>query len=222
MKFYGGVRGSKMNKWLNFGGDLSLLRWVIEQKYIVVAACRDRGAGNDPEALGLAFHQGPTFINATVKLLQAETEDYESKRLPIHVSYWSNWHDIPSDPSYSRQYGGNDLLRPRKCASFSSLLLVRCWNCPTHLNSSAWATWAVCAEIKNYSLIKPDVYNSYLLLCSRLFIIFKVAHRKSTNTLNVDLYFQNCPDNDVLILIYVFMLQPFEVIVVYSDNANCT
>ena len=25
----------------------------------------DRGAGNDPEALGIAFHhQGPTFINA--------------------------------------------------------------------------------------------------------------------------------------------------------------
>ena len=31
----------------------------------LVVALPDRGAGNDPEALGLAFHhQGPTFINA--------------------------------------------------------------------------------------------------------------------------------------------------------------
>ena len=30
----------------------------------IVIACPDRGAGNDPEVLGLGFHQGPTFINA--------------------------------------------------------------------------------------------------------------------------------------------------------------
>ena len=32
---------------------------------IIVAACFDRGKGNNPEALGLALHhQGPTFIHA--------------------------------------------------------------------------------------------------------------------------------------------------------------
>ena len=31
---------------------------------IIVVACPDGGAGIDPEALGLAIHQGPTFINA--------------------------------------------------------------------------------------------------------------------------------------------------------------
>ena len=31
---------------------------------IIVLACPERGAGNDSEALGLAFHQGPTFIDA--------------------------------------------------------------------------------------------------------------------------------------------------------------
>ena len=30
---------------------------------MLVVACHDRGAGNDPKALGLAFHQGPTLIN---------------------------------------------------------------------------------------------------------------------------------------------------------------
>ena len=31
---------------------------------MTVVAFPDRGAGNDPQALGLAFHhQGPTFIN---------------------------------------------------------------------------------------------------------------------------------------------------------------
>ena len=33
---------------------------------IIVVACPDRGAYEDPEALELAFHQGPTFINAFV------------------------------------------------------------------------------------------------------------------------------------------------------------
>ena len=32
MKLYGGVWVGKMNKWLNFGGDLGLLRWVNVQK----------------------------------------------------------------------------------------------------------------------------------------------------------------------------------------------
>ena len=31
---------------------------------IIVVVCPDRGAGNDPEAVGLNFHQCPTFINA--------------------------------------------------------------------------------------------------------------------------------------------------------------
>ena len=30
---------------------------------IIVVACLDLGADNNPEALGLAFHQVPTFIN---------------------------------------------------------------------------------------------------------------------------------------------------------------
>ena len=39
---------------------------------MIVIACPDQGAGNDPEALGLAFyHQGPTFIMHIVKLLKA-------------------------------------------------------------------------------------------------------------------------------------------------------
>ena len=32
MKFYGGVLGSTTKNWLNFGGDLGILRWVNEQK----------------------------------------------------------------------------------------------------------------------------------------------------------------------------------------------
>ena len=58
MTFYGGVWGGKRKIWLKFGGDLSLLRWVNEQHVESV------GAGNDPETLKLAFHQGPTLINA--------------------------------------------------------------------------------------------------------------------------------------------------------------
>ena len=30
MKFYGGALGSTVKKWLNFGGDLGMLRWVNE------------------------------------------------------------------------------------------------------------------------------------------------------------------------------------------------
>ena len=51
MKFYGVlVLGSTMKNWLNFGGDLGILRWVNEQKNtIIVVAYPDRGAGNDPK-----------------------------------------------------------------------------------------------------------------------------------------------------------------------------
>ena len=46
MKFYGGVLGSTMKNWLNFGGNLGILRWVNEQKNtIIVVAYPDRGAG---------------------------------------------------------------------------------------------------------------------------------------------------------------------------------
>ena len=31
MKFYGGVLGSTMKNWLNFGCDLGILRWVNEE-----------------------------------------------------------------------------------------------------------------------------------------------------------------------------------------------
>ena len=51
---------------------------MSKKNTIIVVACPDRGVGNDPEALGLAFHQGPTFI---VKLLQTwlmKTEDYQT------------------------------------------------------------------------------------------------------------------------------------------------
>ena len=49
MKCYGEVLGSTMKNWLNFGGDLGILRWVNEQKNtIIVVAYPDRGAGNDP------------------------------------------------------------------------------------------------------------------------------------------------------------------------------
>ena len=45
---------------IKFGGDLSLLRRVIEQKHH-----NNSGVGNGPDALGLSFqHQGPTFIHA--------------------------------------------------------------------------------------------------------------------------------------------------------------
>ena len=54
-----------MKNWLNFGGDLGILRWVNGQKYIIiVVAYPDRGAGNDSKPLGLAFHhQGSTLLH---------------------------------------------------------------------------------------------------------------------------------------------------------------
>ena len=50
MKFYGRVLSSTRKNWLNFGGDLGIVRWVNEQKNtVIVVAYPDRGAGNDPE-----------------------------------------------------------------------------------------------------------------------------------------------------------------------------
>ena len=50
MKFDGGVQSSTRKNWLNFGGDLGIVRWVNEQNNtIIVVAYPDRGAGNDPE-----------------------------------------------------------------------------------------------------------------------------------------------------------------------------
>ena len=64
-------------------------KWA--EKTIIVVAWPDRGADNDPEALGLTFHhQGPTFINA---YCQAATN--------LADRDWG-------------QYGGNDLPRPRR------------------------------------------------------------------------------------------------------------
>ena len=66
MKFYGDVLVVQWRT-LNFGGDLGLLRWVNEQKTPAVA-WSDRGAGNDPEPLRLAFHhKGSTFITSLAK-----------------------------------------------------------------------------------------------------------------------------------------------------------
>ena len=65
MKFYGVVLSSIIKNWLNFGGDLGILRWVNGQKnIIIVVAYPDRGAGNDSKPLGLAFHhQGSTLLH---------------------------------------------------------------------------------------------------------------------------------------------------------------
>ena len=50
MKFYGWVLSSTGKNWLNFGGDLGIVRWVNEQKNtVIVVAYPDRGEGNDPE-----------------------------------------------------------------------------------------------------------------------------------------------------------------------------
>ena len=52
---------------------------MSQKNSIIVVACSDQGAGNDPEGLRLAFHQqGSTFIMHIVKLLQTwliETKD---------------------------------------------------------------------------------------------------------------------------------------------------
>ena len=36
MKFYGVILGSIIKNWLNFGGDLGILRWVNEQKNTII------------------------------------------------------------------------------------------------------------------------------------------------------------------------------------------
>ena len=65
MTFYGGVLGNTMKNWLNVGGDLGILRWVNEHKTtLIVVAYPDRGSGNEPKPLGLAFHhQGSTLLH---------------------------------------------------------------------------------------------------------------------------------------------------------------
>ena len=56
MKFYGWVLSSTSKNWLNFGGDLGILRWVNEQKNtVIVVAYPDRGEGNDPEPFFFFF-----------------------------------------------------------------------------------------------------------------------------------------------------------------------
>ena len=51
MKFYGRVLSSTRKNWLNFSGDLGIVRWVKEKKKttVIVVAYPDRGAGNDSE-----------------------------------------------------------------------------------------------------------------------------------------------------------------------------
>ena len=56
MKFYERVLSSTRKNWLNFGGDLGIVRWVNEQKNnVIVVAHPDRGAGNDPEPFFFFF-----------------------------------------------------------------------------------------------------------------------------------------------------------------------
>ena len=56
MKFYGRILSSTRKNWLNFGGDLGIVRWVIEQKNtVIVVAYPDRGAGNDTELFFFFF-----------------------------------------------------------------------------------------------------------------------------------------------------------------------
>ena len=50
---------STRKNWLNFGGDLGIVRWVNEQKNtIIVVAYPDRGEGNDPEPFFFFFFRG--------------------------------------------------------------------------------------------------------------------------------------------------------------------
>ena len=56
MKFYGRVLSSSSKNWLNFGGDLGIVRWANEQKNtVIVVAYPDRGEGNDPEPFFFFF-----------------------------------------------------------------------------------------------------------------------------------------------------------------------
>ena len=57
MKFHARLLGGTMQNWFKFGGDLCLLRWLNEQKKRQNSCSMIRcGAGNDTQALGLAFH----------------------------------------------------------------------------------------------------------------------------------------------------------------------
>ena len=59
MKFYGRVLSSTRKNWLNFGGDLGIVRCVNEQKNtVIVVAYPDRGEGNDPELFFFFFQGG--------------------------------------------------------------------------------------------------------------------------------------------------------------------
>ena len=59
MTFYGRVLSSTSKNWLNFGGDLGIVRWVNEQKNtVIVVAYPDRGEGNDPERFFFFFFRG--------------------------------------------------------------------------------------------------------------------------------------------------------------------
>ena len=62
-----------MKNWINFGGDLGILRWVNEQKNtIIVVAYPDRGAlsktyfilggGGGGGGVVVLHHQGSTFL----------------------------------------------------------------------------------------------------------------------------------------------------------------
>ena len=56
MKFYGRVLSSTRKNWLNFDGDLGIVRWVNEQtNTAIVVAYPDRGEGNDPELFFFLF-----------------------------------------------------------------------------------------------------------------------------------------------------------------------
>ena len=89
MEFYGRVLSSTSKNWLNFGGDLGIVRWVNEQKNtVIVVAYPDRGEGNDPEPFFFFF---------------------------FFLGGWVVFHNQGST-FYSGQYGSNDLPRPRRSA----------------------------------------------------------------------------------------------------------
>ena len=52
----------------------------MSKEPIIAAAYPDQGVGSDPEPLGLPYHhQGLTFINAYIKLLQTWFNETEGK-----------------------------------------------------------------------------------------------------------------------------------------------
>ena len=85
-------RGSGWDKeeLINIGGNMGLLRCVNEKNNsVIVVACPDRGAGNDPETLGLPFHQqGPTFINT---YCQAATNLVDRIRINMEEMMEETW-----------------------------------------------------------------------------------------------------------------------------------